>query len=102
MWRLVVLVVVMALATLMLRAEDGGSEVVNAALVQVQDCLDMGGNKRVAALGEGGGDGPGLTLGSLFATLAIGCLSILFCVPAALVAEYFFRRGDRDCPGTAS
>ncbi len=101
MWRIVVLVVVMGATTLMLRAEGGGSEAVSAALVQVQDCLDMGGKNLVPVLPEEGDNRPGLTLGSLFATLAIGCLSILFCVPAALVAEYFFRRSDGDYPGTA-
>lgn len=101
MWRIVVLVVVMGSASLMLRAEGGGSGAVNAALVQVQHCLDMGGKKLVPGFPGESGDRPGLTLGSLLATLAIGCLSILFCVPAALVAEYFFRRGGGDYPGAA-
>lgn len=102
MWRIVILLILMVSATLVLRAENGSSQAVNAALVQVQDCLEISGTRLVPALAGDGGDRAGLTLGSLLATLAIGCLSILFLVPAALVAEYFFRRAGGDCPGSVS
>jgi hypothetical protein len=102
MWRIVILLGMMVSTTLVLRAESGSSQAVNAALVQVQDCLEISGSRLVTALPDEGGERSGLTLRSLFVTLAIGCLSILFCVPAALVAEYFSRRGDGDCPGTTS
>ncbi len=102
MWRIFILLVVMVSATLALRAENGSSQAVNAALVQVQDCLEITGSRLATALPEEGEGRSGLTLGSLLATLVIGCLSIVFCVPAALVAEYFSRRDGGDNPGTAS
>ena len=102
MWRILILLMLMVSATLALRAENGSSQAVSAALVQVQDCLEISGTRLVPALAGEVGERAGLTLGSLLATLAIGCLSILFFVPAALVAEYVFRRAGGDCPGSVS
>ncbi len=101
MWRVAILACLMFTATLVLRAESGSPQVVNTALVQVQHCLELGGAKLAPILPGEGGESPGLTWRSLFATLAIGILSILFCVPAALVAEYLSRSGG-NTTGAAS
>ena len=102
MWRVALLFGLMVAVTLVLRAENGAPQAVNAALVQMQDCLELGGTRLAPMLPEEGGDRPGITLRSLFVTLGIGILSVLFCVPAALVAEYLSRSGGGNTPGAAS
>lgn len=74
-------------------AERVGPKGVSAALVQVQDCLELNG-ARLSRMqpGQSGADSS-FTLRALGTTLAIGVLSILFCAPAALAAEYLSRRG---------
>ena len=101
MWRVLFLVGGLAFAGILAEAAGSPQQVVNAALVQVQDCLELNRTQGAAYLALDSGNREGLTLRGLAATLGIGLLSILFFVPAALVAEYLIRRGDDDYNGAA-
>lgn len=90
-------VTVLALAMLLtvawlVPAERVGSQGVSAALVQVQDCLELSGTRLSRVRPGHSGADSSFTLRAIGSMLAIGLLSILFCVPAALAAEYLSRR----------
>lgn len=97
MWRaLFVLGLLLAVAAVS-GADINPSSQVNGALVQIQDCFDvqLGNAARVSGMyPTDTAGGSGLSLRALAATLGIGLLSILFFVPAALLSEFFIRRGD--------
>ena len=101
MWRTLIVITGLAAAVVLAQADGSSQQAVNAALVQVQDCLEL--NKLSSGAGLDGSDdsAKGLTLRGLAATLGIGLLSILFFVPAALVSEYVIRRGGEGYNGAA-
>ncbi len=101
MWRVLFLLGGLAFAVILAEAAGSPQQVVNAALVQVQDCLELNRTQGATYLALDSGNREGLTLRGLMATLGIGLLSILFFVPAALVAEYLIRRGDDNYNGAA-
>lgn len=101
MWRSVLVIFALTLAGILAQADGRPQRAVSAALVQVQDCFEEKQALSSVQAQEGGTSGEGLTLRGLFATLAIGLLSILFCVPAALIAEFVQRRSSEHYSGTA-
>ena len=102
MWRSLIVIGGLVMAVFLAQADGNSQRVVNAALVQVQDCLELNQAGSSARVLPGSNDtGEGLTLRSLFVTLGIGLLSILFFVPAALITEYVTRRGDDSYTGAA-
>lgn len=92
MWRMLIFVPLLAVAAVMARQDVGQAAPVNAALMQIQDCLDL--PARQAVVGIEKNAAAGLSLRALGATLGIGLLSILLFVPAAFLSEFFIRRGD--------
>jgi hypothetical protein len=93
MWRMLILVPVLAVAGVLARADGGQATPVSAALVQIQDCLDLP-MANPAGFGLEKSEAAGLSLRAIASTLGIGLLSILLFVPAALLSEFFIRRGD--------
>ncbi len=94
MWRIAAVMLVLVFCGILVQADSGPQQVVNSALIQVQDCLELNQSVRAGHSPVNDTLDSGLTFGALFATLGIGLLSILFFVPAALVAECIIRRGD--------
>lgn len=97
MWRVLVALGMLIAVAAVSGADINPSSQVNGALVQIQDCFDvqLGSAAKVSGMYHTDtAGGPGLSLKTLAATLGIGLLSILFFVPAALLSEFFIRRGD--------
>lgn len=85
------LVALVIVASVLVRADGDPARPTNAALIQIEDCLDL----RVAqapAMQPPGSDS-GLSLRGLAGMLGIGALTIMFFVPAALLSELLMRRG---------
>ena len=79
------------IASVLVRADGDPARPTNAALIQMEDCLDL----RIAQAASPASSGPdsGLSLRGLVGMLAIGALTIMFFVPAALLSELLMRRG---------
>lgn len=93
MLRIVILLTLVVVASVLVRADGDPVRPTNAALVQLEDCLDL----RVAqapAMENHSADG-GISLRGLVAMLGIGALTIMFFVPAALLSELLMRRGQQ-------
>lgn len=99
MWRIVILVPVLLVAGVFARADVNTSATASAALVQIQDCLDLKLDQQASmpAITDHRGQGAnGLSLRGLASTLGIGLLTIICFVPAALLAEMLTRRDGQD------
>ena len=93
MLRSILLLAVVVVASVLVRAEGDPSRPTNAALVQIEDCLDM----RVTSAPNLQAASPdkGLSVQGLGAMLGIGVLTMMFFVPAALLSELLMRRNSR-------
>ena len=92
MWRMLIFVPLLAVAAVIARPNVGPTAPVNAALMQIQDCLDLPAKQAVVGIEKNAA--AGLSLRALGATLGIGLLSILLFLPAAFLSEFFICRGD--------
>ena len=92
MLRMIFLVALVFTSSLLLRAEINPAQTTSGALVQAQDCLDMPAPQVTAAPSDVNAEG--LSFRGLGATLGIGLMTVMFFVPAALVAELLMRRGE--------
>ncbi|MEH6585497.1 MAG: hypothetical protein V7720_03010 [Halioglobus sp.] len=99
MLRTIILLSLVVVGSVMVKAEVDPGRTVNAALVQIQDCLDMRVTRSVSIPAPVSGSG--LSVRGLGATLGIGLMTIMFFVPAALLSELLMNRGEaRDSSGT--
>ncbi|QFU75094.1 hypothetical protein EY643_05215 [Halioglobus maricola] len=88
MWRYLSVFVLLLAAVVFLQSQAGQVAPGHVALVQLQDCLELNLTHQMAGQGEG------LSLSGIARALGIGILSILFFVPAALLAELLSGGGD--------
>ena len=88
MWRYVSVLGLVLLAAVFVQTQAGTATPAHAALVQLQDCLELNVAHQMVSQGEG------LSFGAVGRALGIGFLSILFFVPAALLAELLSGGGD--------
>lgn len=99
MLRTIILISLVVVGSVMVKAEVDPGRTANAALMQLQDCLDMRVTRSVSLPAVGSESG--LSVRGLGATLGIGLMTIMFFVPAALLSELLMSRGEsRDSSGT--
>ena len=84
------LLVLVVVASVLVRADGDPARPTNAALVQMEDCLDLR-VTRAPAMQPRGPDS-GISVQGLAAMLGIGALTSMVVVPAALLSELLMRR----------